>query len=147
MSSGAVQIWPGTPVSAPLDRRRSRGGRRIFADMDVRAALTVVGDGPVGAVGRRLDEHFGLPAGHRPGEWAVGTKMVIDLPERVELEPGTVFHTFGYPEPEIFGFFYVHPERLASVGNFRAFVVPQPGADLLSLSCSITSSIPICGAI
>jgi electron-transferring-flavoprotein dehydrogenase len=34
------------------------------------------------------------------------------------LEPGTVWHTFGYPEPEIFGFLYVHPERLASVGIF-----------------------------
>jgi electron-transferring-flavoprotein dehydrogenase len=44
--------------------------------------------------------------------------MVIDLPEHVDLEPGTVFHTFGYPEPEIFGFFYVHPERVASVGIF-----------------------------
>jgi electron-transferring-flavoprotein dehydrogenase len=29
-----------------------------------------------------------------------------------------VWHTFGYPEPEIFGFLYVHPERLASVGIF-----------------------------
>ena len=34
------------------------------------------------------------------------------------LEAGTVLHTFGYPEPEIFGFLYVHPERLASVGIF-----------------------------
>ena len=34
------------------------------------------------------------------------------------LEPGTVWHTFGYPEPEIFGFLYVHPERLVSVGIF-----------------------------
>jgi len=84
----------------------------------VRAALTVVGDGPVGAVGRRLNEHFGLPPGHAQREWAVGAKMVIDLPEGVELEAGTVFHTFGFPEPEIFGFFYVHPERVASVGIF-----------------------------
>jgi electron-transferring-flavoprotein dehydrogenase len=34
------------------------------------------------------------------------------------LQPGTVWHTFGYPEPEIFGFLYVHPERLVSVGIF-----------------------------
>ena len=45
-------------------------------------------------------------------------KMVVDLPETSSLEPGTVFHTFGYPEPEIFGFLYVHPERVASVGIF-----------------------------
>jgi electron-transferring-flavoprotein dehydrogenase len=45
-------------------------------------------------------------------------KMVVDLPEDSTLEPGMVFHTFGYPEPEIFGFFYVHPERVATVGIF-----------------------------
>ena len=86
--------------------------------MDIRAALTVVGDGPVGAVGRQLDEEFGLPDGHHQREWAVGMKMVVDLPEDTPLAPGTVFHTFGYPEPEIFGFFYVHPDRVATVGIF-----------------------------
>src|ERR1035437_8804329 len=86
--------------------------------MDVHAALTVVGDGPVGAVGRQLDKQFGLPEGHHQREWAVGMKMVVDLPPDTALEPGTVFHTFGFPEPEIFGFFYVHPERVATVGIF-----------------------------
>ena len=32
--------------------------------MDVRAELTVVGDGPVGAVGRALDAQLGMPEGH-----------------------------------------------------------------------------------
>jgi electron-transferring-flavoprotein dehydrogenase len=45
-------------------------------------------------------------------------KMVVDLPADSTLEPGTVFHTFGYPEPEIFGFFYVHPDRVATFGIF-----------------------------
>ena len=50
-------------------------------------------------------------------------KFVIELPEDSNLEnsplqPGTVWHSFGYPEPEIFGFLYVHPERLVSVGIF-----------------------------
>ena len=53
--------------------------------MDIRAALTVVGDGPVGAVGRQLDEDFGLPHGHHHREWAVGMKMVVDLPEDCTL--------------------------------------------------------------
>ena len=29
-----------------------------------------------------------------------------------------MLHTFGFPEPEIFGFFYVHPDRVASLGIF-----------------------------
>ena len=86
--------------------------------MDIRADLTVVGDGPVGPVGRQLDEHFGLPEGHHQRDWAVGMKFVVDLPEDCALQPGTVLHTLGYPEPEIFGFLYVYPDRVASLGIF-----------------------------
>jgi electron-transferring-flavoprotein dehydrogenase len=44
--------------------------------------------------------------------------MVVDLPAGVDLPEGFVLHTFGFPEPEIFGFLYVHPGRVASVGIF-----------------------------
>ncbi|MGZ4814142.1 MAG: hypothetical protein ACXVZV_01945 [Terriglobales bacterium] len=133
MGSGLVQIWPGMPVSEPLIEDDAVVGIRLadqgvdksgtpetsyVPGMDVRARLTVIGDGPVGAVGRAIDERFGMPDGHARRDWAVGMKIVIELPESTTLEPGTVFHTFGYPEPEIFGFFYVHPDRLASVGIF-----------------------------
>jgi electron-transferring-flavoprotein dehydrogenase len=147
MATGLVQIWPGTPVSAPIfseatskddpaeeavlglrladqgvDRTGAPAGG-FMAGMDVRALLTVVGDGPVGAVGQAIDKRLGLPPGHAHREWALGMKMVIELPpiesdQDSTLEPGTVWHTFGYPEPEIFGFLYVHPERLVSVGIF-----------------------------
>jgi electron-transferring-flavoprotein dehydrogenase len=133
MGSGMVQIWPGTPVAAPLFNGKAVEGLRLtdqgvdkfgapsdgfMAGMDVRAQLTVVGDGPVGAVGQALDQKLGLPEGHARREWALGMKFVIELPEDTTLEPGTVWHSFGYPEPEIFGFLYVHPDRLVSVGIF-----------------------------
>jgi electron-transferring-flavoprotein dehydrogenase len=133
MSTGLAQVWPGTPVSTALFDGKAVTGVRLadqgvdragapdagfMAGMDVRAQLTVVGDGPVGAVGRSINEKFGMPVGHGQHEWAVGMKMVVELPEDTPLEAGTVWHTFGYPEPEIFGFLYVHPERLASVGVF-----------------------------
>ena len=133
MASGVVQVWPGTPVSQALieddkvvgvrlvDQGTDKAGNPdagFMPGMDIKASLTVVGDGPFGPVGRQLDEHFGMPPGHHSRDWAVGSKMVVDLPETSELEPGTVFHTFGYPEPEIFGFMYVHPGRVASVGIF-----------------------------
>jgi len=135
MNSGAVQIWPGVPVSGALiddDGERVTGVRLsdqgvdrngmpqtdFLPGMDIHAALTVVADGPVGAVGRQLDSAFGLPLGHHQREWALGMKFVIDLPPDTTLEAGTVFHTFGYPEPEIFGFFYVHPDRVATAGIF-----------------------------
>ncbi len=133
MGSGTVQIWPATPVTEALVEDDGVVGVRLIDQgvdangepsvgfmpgMDVRAALTVVADGPVGNVGRQLDHQFGMPEGHHVREWAIGAKMVVELREDVDLEPGTVLHTFGYPEPEIFGFFYVGPDRVASVGIF-----------------------------
>ena len=132
-SSGLVQLWPGMPVSEPLIEGNGVSGIRLadqgvaldgapgdgfMPGMDVRAALTVVADGPVGAVGRQLDSHFGMPDGNQQREWALGMKMVVELREDCELKRGTVLHTIGFPEPEIFGFLYVHPDRLASVGIF-----------------------------
>ncbi len=132
-STGMVQLWPGMPVSEPLvDGNEVRGIRLAdqgvaldgapadgyMPGMDIHAALTVVADGPVGAVGRQLDEHFGLPEGNELREWALGMKMVVELREDCALKAGTVLHTIGFPEPEIFGFLYVHPDRLASVGIF-----------------------------
>jgi electron-transferring-flavoprotein dehydrogenase len=84
--------------------------------------LTVIGDGPVGAIGQQLDEHFKLPEGNHIRDWAVGMKFVIELnPENEaakELKPGLVVHTLGYPEPEIFGFLYVYPDNVVSCGIF-----------------------------
>jgi electron-transferring-flavoprotein dehydrogenase len=132
-NTGTVQIWPGTPVSRALIEDNKVVGVRLLDQgvdkqgapaggftpgMDIYAALTVVGDGPVGPVGQQLDEHFGLPENHHKRDWAVGMKFVVDLPEDTPLKPGTVLHTFGFPEPEIFGFLYVHPDRVASLGIF-----------------------------
>jgi len=132
-STGAVQIWPGTPVAEALieDHRvtgvrlldqgvdkQGKPGDGFMPGMDIHAALTVVGDGPVGPIGQQLDAQFGLPEGHHMRDWAVGMKFVMDLPADTALQPGTVLHTFGFPEPEIFGFLYVHPDHVASLGIF-----------------------------
>jgi electron-transferring-flavoprotein dehydrogenase len=139
MSSGLVQIWPSMPVSEPLFEGDAVTGIRLadqgvdkhgapadgfMAGMDVKAALTVVGDGPVGQIGRALDKKFGTDKNRR--EWALGMKFLIELPEDTELEAGTVWHTFGFPEPEIFGFLYVHPDRLCSVGVFVPSWMGEP---------------------
>ena len=135
MESGTAQIWPGSPVAGPIfdgervvgvrmaDQGVEKDGAQTDAympGMDVKARLTVVADGPVGAVGRALDERFGLPKGHARNDWGVGMKAVVQLPDSCKLEPGTIIHTPGFPEPEIFGFFYVHPNRTASMGIFVA---------------------------
>ncbi len=133
MSSGTVQIWPGMPVSEALIKDGTVSGVRLVDQgvdragnpeagftpgMDIHAALTVIGDGPVGAISRDIDSRLGMPSGHTVSDWAVGMKFVIELRPEVDLAPGNVLHTFGFPEPEIFGFLYVHPGGVASVGIF-----------------------------
>jgi electron-transferring-flavoprotein dehydrogenase len=133
MGSGLAQIWPGTPVSQALVEDGKVVGVRLcdqgvtktgepdagfMPGMDIRAALTVIGDGPVGPVGRDLDDRLGMPSGHTRRDWALGMKMVVDLPDHCKLPEGFVLHTFGYPEPDIFGFLYVLPDRVASLGVF-----------------------------
>lgn len=133
MGSGTAQIWPGTPVSQALIEEGKVTGVRLIDQgvdkdgkpdmgympgMDIKARLTVVGDGPVGAIGRQLDNHFGLPEGHEQNDWAIGMKALVQLPEACTMEPGTVLHTIGFPEPEIFGYLYVYPDRQASLGIF-----------------------------
>jgi electron-transferring-flavoprotein dehydrogenase len=149
-ASGLVQIWVGSPVQSPLIVKTPNGaavqGLRLtdqgvdrdgypaygfMAGMDLHAQLTVVGDGPVGAVGQALDRKLGMPDGHAHHEWALGMKMVIELPEipspgTPTLQPGTVWHTFGFPEPEIFGFLYVHPDRLVTAGIFVPSWMSEP---------------------
>lgn len=113
-NTGTVQIWPGTPVSQALIKDNKVIGVRLIDQgvdkkghpaesftpgMDVHAALTVIGDGPIGPVGQQLDAHFDIPQGHHKRDWAVGMKFVVDLPENTLLKAGTVLHTFGYPEP------------------------------------------------
>lgn len=141
MASGMAQVWPGMPVGEPLFEGEKMVGVRLvdqgvdkkgapgpnyMPGMDLKAALTVVGDGPVGTLGDQLDQRFGMPEGNHKRDWAVGMKMVVELPEKCDLETGTVLHTFGFPEPEIFGFFYVHPDRLASIGIFIPSWIKTP---------------------
>jgi electron-transferring-flavoprotein dehydrogenase len=123
MGSGLVQIWPSSPVAKPIVEKGAVTGVRLvdqgeMLGMDIKAALTVVADGPVGAVGRKLDEAFGLPPGNHQQDWAIGMKFVVNLPPDCPLKPGTVLHTLGYPEPEIFGFLYVYPDNVAALGIF-----------------------------
>jgi hypothetical protein len=74
MGTGVVQIWPGMPVAKPLWEDGRVGGVRLtdqgtdlhgrpeagfLPGMDIRAALTVIGDGPVGPIGRQIDEKLG----------------------------------------------------------------------------------------
>jgi len=114
MASGTVQVWPGTPVASALiedgrvvgirmvDQGTDRQGQPeagFMPGMDIRAALTVVGDGPVGPVSRQLDERFGMPCGNHRRDWAVGMKMLVDL-RAASSSPGPCSTPSAFPSPK-----------------------------------------------
>jgi hypothetical protein len=77
-----VRSFRSQPVKGETYRFIAYGDVRT--NPDIHAALTVVGDGPVGPIGQQLDAHFGLPEGHHVRDWAVGMKFVVDLPADTE---------------------------------------------------------------
>ena len=110
-STGAVQIWPGTPVSEALIEdgkvvgvrlldqgvdKQGNPGEGFMPGMDIHAALTVIGDGPFGPVGQQLDREFGMPEGNHTRDWAVGMKFVVDLPKNTDLNRARCFTRLGF---------------------------------------------------
>ena len=136
MASGTVQIWPGMPVAEALveERAGACAGVRLLDQgvdrdghpdagympgMDMRAALTVVGDGPVGAVGRQLDARVRPAAGHHQREWALGMKMVVDLPGGCRSRAGHRLSTpSAIPSRKSSASSTCMPDRVATVGIF-----------------------------
>lgn len=62
----------------------------------LRAKVTVLAEGPRGSLTKQLIERFNLAAGCNPQVYALGVKELWEVPAG-RLEPGTVWHTMGYP--------------------------------------------------
>ncbi len=81
------------------DKGVGRDGRRkanYEPGVDVRARVTVLGEGPRGTLTKQLEARLGLGAGSNPQVYSIGLKEVWDLPHG-RLEPGQVVHTMGWP--------------------------------------------------
>ncbi len=64
--------------------------------IDIRAGVTVLGEGPRGTLTKRLVEKLGLDRGQNPQTYAIGIKEIWELPEG-RIRPGQVIHTMGWP--------------------------------------------------
>ncbi|MEI9976197.1 MAG: hypothetical protein WDO73_31600 [Ignavibacteriota bacterium] len=122
--SGLVQIWPGMPVAEALAEKwgasresawpiRARSWVWIFTPPS-----RLWGDGPVGRGGaatRPASWYARRPSSSRVGAWdeVRGRSAGVD---EINSRHGVPHHRLS--EPEIFGFFYVHPGNVASVGIF-----------------------------
>ncbi|MBI2820748.1 MAG: electron transfer flavoprotein-ubiquinone oxidoreductase [Acidobacteria bacterium] len=109
------------------------GGRKANYEpgADLRAKVTVLGEGPRGTLAKRLIGRFGLADGCNPQVYSVGIKEIWQLPE--ERQPaGTVTHTLGFPlGNRIFGggFLYMRAERVLDAGLVVGLEYEDPSTD------------------
>ena len=114
-----VEIYPGFAAAEPLiDDRGAVAGVRI-GDMgvardgshkpgytqgiDIKAPLTVLGEGCRGHLSKQLIARYGLDRGADPQTYGIGLKELWQLPAG-RGEPGKVVHTLGWPlDPATYG--------------------------------------------
>jgi len=79
--------------------------------IDIRAKVTVLGEGVRGSLTKKLVERFGLDEGRNPQVYAIGLKELWQMPEgRVPV--GRVYHTMGWPlDRKLFGGGFVYGMR------------------------------------
>ncbi|HEY3225392.1 MAG TPA: electron transfer flavoprotein-ubiquinone oxidoreductase [Planctomycetota bacterium] len=92
--------------------------------VDIRAKITVLGEGPRGHLTRELVSRFRLDAGRAPQVYATGVKEIWELPEG-KVHDGRVLLTMGWPlRSEEFGGSFIY-----SLANNRLCVGFVVGLD------------------
>jgi len=103
------------------DRGVDKEGRRkanFEPGVEIRAGITLLGEGPRGTLAKQLDARLGLSRESNPQVYAIGLKEVWQLPKG-RVEAGSVIHTMGWPLGfEVFGggFVYGMQDDLLIVG-------------------------------
>jgi electron-transferring-flavoprotein dehydrogenase len=110
-ATGRVEIFPEFPGAKLLvedgvvvgvrtaDRGIDRNGNRkpnFEPGIDIRAKVTVLGEGARGSLTKTLVRDFGLDAGRNPQVYAIGLKELWQMPAGA-VPAGRVLHTMGWP--------------------------------------------------
>ena len=115
------------------DRGRDRQGKpkeNFQPGINVRAKLTVLGEGPRGTLVRQAERRLQLDRDRQPQIYSVGVKEIWRVPG--EIPPGRVFHTLGYPlgAKELGGgFLYTMKENLVDIGYVVGLDSEDPSRD------------------
>jgi electron-transferring-flavoprotein dehydrogenase len=128
-----VQLFPGFPGAELLFegdrvvgvRTRDQGIDKhgqpkptFEPGVDIRAKVTVLGEGPRGSLTKVLVNRLGLDRGKNPQAYGTGLKELWEVPEG-RFPCGKVVHTIGWPLPSsVYGgsFLYGMQKNLVAVG-------------------------------
>lgn len=141
-----VDIFPGFPgVEVLYDGDRITGvrtgdkgvdkdgnpGGNFEAGVDIKAKVTVFGEGPRGTLTKQLTNRFNLSDGKNPQVYSTGVKEVWEMHEG-KADSGKVIHTMGYPlKSESFGggFIYNMSNNLLAIGFVAGLDYKDPWLD------------------
>jgi electron-transferring-flavoprotein dehydrogenase len=133
---GATLLYEGAQVVGVRtgDKGIDKNGKpkeNFEPGVDLRARVTVLGEGPRGTLAKELTARLNLDRRSDPQVYALGVKEVWELPDE-RLAPGTVYHTMGYPHPnETFGggFIYMMKNRMLDIGLVTGLDYRDPQTD------------------
>jgi electron-transferring-flavoprotein dehydrogenase len=116
------------------DRGIGRDGKpkaNFEPGVEIRAGITLLGEGPRGTLAKQLDQRLALSRDANPQVYAIGIKEVWEIPEG-RVAPGEVMHTMGWPlgfEHFGGGFVYGMQDNLLIVGLVVGLDYENPWTD------------------
>jgi electron-transferring-flavoprotein dehydrogenase len=134
--AGVEVLWEGDRVVGVRtgDKGTDRHGapRENFEPgVDIKAKVTIVGEGPRGHLARRIIQRRRLDAHSQPMVYSIGVKEVLELPPGT-LADGLVVHTLGYPlDNDTYGgsFLYAMAEDKVCIGLLVGLDAKNPQMD------------------
>ena len=141
-----INVFPGFPAVDVLlekdqvvgvrtgDKGVDKHGQRkanFEAGVDIKAKVTIVGEGPRGSLTRILCDRFRLREGRAPQVYATGVKEIWEMPAG-RVQKGRVIHTMGWPLPNsTFGgaFVYGMDDTRWAVGFVTGLDAKDPTSD------------------
>jgi len=99
--------------------------------MDIRAKVTVLGEGARGSLTKKISRKLGLENDKNPQAYETGVKEIWEIPAG-RIKKGTAYHTFGFPLPENIyggGWIYALSDTRLSIGFVTALDAADPTND------------------
>ena len=99
--------------------------------VDLRAKVTVLGEGPRGSLTKQLVQRLGLDEGREPQIYSIGVKELWELPDN-RYPAGTVTHTLGFPSDSMTyggGWIYRMQNNIVNIGYVTGLDYKDPLLD------------------
>ncbi len=99
--------------------------------VDLRANVTVLGEGPRGSLTKQLVQRLGLDEGREPQVYSIGVKELWELPDN-RYPAGTVTHTLGFPSDSMTyggGWIYGMQNNIINIGYVTGLDYKDPLLD------------------